>query len=109
MKKIVITVLIVSILCISGISYADSPIRKLGRGLANVATCVLEVPIRINEANEESGPIAAITWGVVNGLYRTCLRAVVGIYEVGTFIIPYPAHYEPIITDPEFFFEDMLV
>ena len=108
MKKILALMLIITILSISGASYADTMLKKLGRGIANIATCPIEIIYRIGEANTEDGPFAAFTWGVINGVYRTALRAVVGVYEVATFPIPFPAHYEPVIDDPEFFLEDGL-
>ena len=105
MKKVFI-LSIIAILLTASISYADSPLRKLGRGTANILTCPIEMFYRVGEANDESGPIAAMTWGVLNGIYRMGVRAVVGIYEVVTFPIPLPGDYQPIITDPEFFLEE---
>lgn len=87
---------------------ADTALKKLGRGISNVASSPLEVWKRISDVNNENGPIAAFTWGLLNGIFRTGIRAIVGIYEVVTFPIPLPKDYEPIITDPEFFFEEGL-
>jgi len=107
MKKIIALIIIISILFVSS-AYADTMLKKLGRGMANIITCPLEIPYRIGEANEESGPIAALTWGVLDGFFRVGMRMIVGGYEVITFPIPFPWDYEPIIDDPEFFFEDGL-
>ncbi len=106
MKKIVIFISIIAILFISSASYADTPLKKLGRGLSNVITCPIELPYRIGQANEESGPFAAFTWGVLDGVTRAAMRLVVGGYEIVTCLIPLPLYYEPIIDDPEFFLED---
>jgi len=84
-------------------SYADSPLKKLGRGAANIVTSPFEIPCRIGEANNEDGPFAAFTYGILNGIFRMGLRIVVGAYEIVTFPIPFPKDYGPVITDPEFF------
>lgn len=106
MKKILSLIVIISLVfsLTSRSVYADSALKKLGRGLCNIGTCPLEVLKRIADANEESGFIAGFTWGLLDGVWRTFVRGGVGVYEVVTFPIPLPEYYEPIITDPEFFF-----
>ena len=106
MKKLIIFVTIIAIVSISSMSYADTPIKKLGRGAANIGTCWLEVPKGISDANTESGPIAAMTFGLLEGIFNTCVRACVGVYETVTFLIPFPADYGPVLTDPEFFLSE---
>lgn len=81
--------------------FAQDPIRKLGRGLANLSTGFLEVPINIVDAAEEEGFIAATTYGLVRGLAMALLRTGIGVYETVTFLIPLPWRYEPIL-EPEF-------
>jgi len=105
-KKLVIFISVIALLFISSASHADTPVKKLGRGIANIFTCPIELPYRIGQANEEDGPFAAFTWGILEGICRTGMRLVVGVYEVISFPIPFPAYYEPIIDDPEFFLED---
>lgn len=107
MKKI-IAILVITLL-ISSVAFADGPVKKLGRGLANIVTCPLEILKGISDANTESGPIAAGTFGVLQGIFNTGLRAVIGVYEVVTFPIPIPRDYSPILTNPEFFLEDGLL
>jgi len=80
---------------------AQTPVRKFGRGLANIATGILELPLNIVDAADDEGYIAAVTYGVVKGLAMSVLRIGVGVYETATFIIPLPFHYEPIL-EPEF-------
>lgn len=106
MKKITAIISIMAILLISSTAYANGPIKKLGRGVANTITFAFEVPYRIGQANEDSGPVAACTWGLADGIARSGMRLVVGLYEVMTFPFPIPAYYDPIIEDPEFFFEE---
>lgn len=106
MRKVIFITSIAIIFCISSLSYADTPLKKLGRGVANIVSCPMEIINRVHLANEESGPLAGYTWGLLDGIYRTGLRALTGAYEVISFPFPLPKDYKPIITDPEFFFEE---
>lgn len=81
------------------------PLKKLGRGAANFLTFPYELFYRIGEVNKTDGPYAAFTFGVVKGLTMSVYRALIGTYEVLSFPLPIPEGYRPIITDPEFFFE----
>lgn len=102
-KSILITIVIIAFISGSFVpaAFAQTPIRKLGRGLANIFTGVLEVPLNIVSVAEEEGFVAATTYGVVKGLALTFLRTGVGFYETVTFLIPLPFHYEPVL-EPEF-------
>lgn len=82
------------------------PLRKLGRGLSNVITFPIEIPNRISDVNNTDGPMAGITYGLVKGVVMSMFRALIGVYEIGTFLIPLPGGYRPIIKDPEFILED---
>lgn len=81
------------------------PLKKLGRGLANCATFPIELPSQISNVNNADGPVAACSYGILKGVWCSIVRAVVGVYEVATFLIPLPPSYEPILTDPEFILE----
>ncbi|MFH1790758.1 MAG: exosortase system-associated protein, TIGR04073 family [Candidatus Omnitrophota bacterium] len=107
-KGLVIAVAIIFMAaCLTETSFAaNNMIKKLGRGIANVGTCPLEVFKGISDANDEDGFCAAITWGVLQGICKTVLRAGVGVYEIVTFPIPMPKDYDPILTDPEFFLSE---
>lgn len=92
--------------CASSVSGGDNgPLKKLGRGMANFLTFPFEIPYRIGETNKSDGPYAAFTYGFVKGLVMTGYRALIGTYEILSFPFPLPEGYKPIITDPEFFFE----
>ena len=106
MKKLIALICIISILSVGGVSYAGTPLEKLGRGAANIATSPLEVYFTVVDENKDNGPAAALTWGALKGLYRAVARAVVGVYEVATFPLPHPENYDPIIVDPEYLLED---
>ena len=66
------------------------PLEKLGRGIANVAFCVLELPMQWAEVTENHGAIAGITYGTLKGVYFVLVRGVVGVVEIVTFPIPLP-------------------
>jgi len=82
-------------------SFAQSPVRKLGRGLANTFFGFLEFPRNIVDVAEEDGALASITYGFAKGLAMSFLRTGIGVYETVTFLIPLPFRYEPIL-EPEF-------
>ena len=109
MKKVITLIAIICVFSLATLAYADTPLRKLGRGAANIITCPLEIPKGISDANAESGFIAAFTFGVIKGIFNTGMRGIVGAYEVVSFLIPIPQDYGPILTNPEFFFEDSML
>ena len=78
------------------------PLRKLGRGLANVVTGVLEIPIKMSAMNAERGPVAAISVGFISGAGAAITRTVAGVVESVTFLFPLPRYdYGPLVM-PEF-------
>lgn len=105
-KIIAVAVLITSIFT-SESAFAGTPFRKLGRGVCNVALCPLEIAKGISDANIESGYFAAVSWGLLQGVFNTAVRCIVGAYEIVTFPVPLPKDYEPILKNPEFFGEEM--
>lgn len=102
-KISLISVLILAVLSISVPCFADGITRKLGRGLANMATGFLEVPDNIVRVSEKDGWLAGITFGTMKGLAWAIVRTAVGAYETVTFFAPVPSGYEPIL-EPEFLF-----
>jgi len=107
MKKM-FTIIMVLFLILSTVhipAHADNALKKLGRGIANVFTFPFEVFKGIQDANVEHGYWAACSWGLVQGVAKGVVRALVGTYEIATFPIPLPRDYAPILTDPEFFGE----
>ena len=106
MKKSVVVIL--AFLLIFGLTmpaYCAGPITKLGRGFSNLLTFPCEVPWQIEQAGKQNGITAAWSYGILNGIFMAGVRAVVGAYEVATFPVPFPGNFEPILTDPEFFFK----
>lgn len=103
MKRFVVLVIIAGLtfLLVSP-AYTDDAIKKLGRGIANVAGSPLEFINGMRDAKAESGLLAGFTWGILQGTVNVVKRAVVGVYEIATFPIPIPKDYKPVLNDPEF-------
>ena len=81
----------------AGPGYLESASRKLGRGVANIATAPLEL-IRVPSiVNEDEGDIAAVTVGAIQGVGMVVIRALGGAVEVLTFPLPFPNHFEPLV------------
>jgi putative exosortase-associated protein (TIGR04073 family) len=107
MRKLLL-VLVAAIIISSLITspcFAQDPIRKLGRGLANSVTGLVEIPKNVILMSKNDNPALGLTWGWVKGAAVGLLRTAAGIYETVTFPIPAPADYEPMIS-PEFVFEE---
>ena len=102
MRKILICLIILSLLCMQN-SYAG-PAKKLGRGLANTFTGWLEIPFSIRENSQKHGYIAGGLYGIPIGVVKTAIRTLVGVYEVVTFALPFPEDFEHIV-EPEFVWE----
>ncbi len=71
-------------------------LRKLGRGMSNIITGALEVPLNIIEINKIDGGVAALTFGTTRGIWRFMVRSFfVGPWEVITFPVATEAIIEP--------------
>ena len=81
----------------------DGALRKLGRGIANIATCPVELLRTPELVGQRDGYTAALTVGVLQGLWRTVLRGLGGVFEIVTFYAEIPEGYDPLIM-PEFVF-----
>jgi len=100
---VLICLIMIGLIAVGTPCFAQDMLRKLGRGLGNVATGAFEIPKSVQETFYEEGPLAAGTYGVIDGISKFLLRTVVGVYEVVSFPIPFPADYAPIV-EPEFLF-----
>jgi putative exosortase-associated protein (TIGR04073 family) len=68
----------------------SGPFEKLGRGIANIAFGPLELVQQPLEVAQDKGNIAALTYGVLRGVGMTVARALVGVTDVVTFLMPLP-------------------
>ena len=73
------------------------PIDQLSRGVCNIAFGLLEIPINILRTTDEEGDMPGISKGVFLGIWRGCVREVVGVVETVTF----PFGWTPIV-EPEY-------
>ena len=74
--------------------------RKLGRGVSNMLTGWVELPRGVETVGRESGFMASLTWGVLQGAGTALARTAAGAAEIATFPIR-TNNDEPII-EPEY-------
>jgi putative exosortase-associated protein (TIGR04073 family) len=87
------------------LTIGNNPVRKLGRGLANIVSSPLEIPLGIVSVYEVDGAFAGSTVGTLYGLTAMLLRLAAGGVEVVTFPAPLPGvGYGPLV-EPEFLSE----
>ena len=84
-------------------TYAQGATRKLGRGIANVATAPLEMIRTPYFVSQRDGGVAGVTVGIVQGMWASLLRELAGVFEVATFMVPIPSKFEPLMS-PEFIY-----
>ena len=108
MPKKICFLLIIFQLCLLPVYARDyNPLSKFARGLFKVSMGWLEVPrqmVKVKEAESHgiSGELAGAFWGPLKGVTYFLGRAIVGSYEVATFLIP---TYKPLVM-PEYIFAD---
>ena len=69
------------------VDYSIEISQKLGRGLLNVISSPLEIPCTIRDDASEKGG-AGVATGLFKGIGLFARRVLVGVTEVGTFMIP---------------------
>lgn len=89
-------------LIFSPVCLAQDPLKKLGRGVANLTMGWLTFFSTIEDTGKADGVYAAVTYGILKGFAKAIQRTLVGAYETISFPIPYPKDYKPILTKPEF-------
>jgi putative exosortase-associated protein (TIGR04073 family) len=65
--------------------YGQSPVGKLGHGVANMATGWVELPKNVINISSDSNIFVGLTWGALRGAFETVSRTVVGAADVLTF------------------------
>ena len=85
--------------------FADGPLRKLGRGLTNLLTGIVEIPKKVILTSKKENLAKGLTSGFMKGVQEGMVRTASGLYETLTFTIPAPADFEPMV-NPEFVFEE---
>ena len=80
--------------------------KKLGRGIVNIVTGWVELPMNIYDTSvDTNNPLMGITYGTLKGLGMAVVRTGAGAYDTVTFLFPMPQDYSPIL-QPEFIFEE---
>jgi putative exosortase-associated protein (TIGR04073 family) len=83
-----------------------TPVRKLQRGFLNVALSPIDLSSEFQkEQNRETFPPSWVL-AIGRGSCYMVGRALTGVYEMVTFLVPYPAGYAPVLY-PEFTWEKL--
>jgi len=72
----------------SASTYPDRMGTKLGNGMANIITGVVEIPKAIINGNRKSGAAYAATAGLMTGMVHMMGRTLCGAADLVTFMIP---------------------
>lgn len=73
--------------------------------MANGLTGWLDFPKQIHMVSTEDNVYTGFTYGAAKGVGYAVLRTAAGVYETGTFFVPLPSDYEPVM-GPEFVWDD---
>src|SRR3989338_3793198 len=84
--------------------YMTGALRKLGRGIVNVASCPAELILTPELVGRKDGYLAALTVGILQGAWNGIVRGVVGATEVVTFFVEFPKQDFAPIVKPEFLY-----
>ncbi|MDD5282289.1 MAG: exosortase system-associated protein, TIGR04073 family [Candidatus Omnitrophica bacterium] len=79
--------------------WGGSPLHKLERGAINIITCPIELPASMLSVADEKGEIFGFFIGAAEGVFTALFRALSGIYDTATFLIP---SYSKPIMEPEY-------
>ncbi|MFA6281314.1 MAG: exosortase system-associated protein, TIGR04073 family [Candidatus Omnitrophota bacterium] len=77
-------------------------LTKLGRGVTNALTGVVEIPKQVYLVSMEKEPVTGATYGTAKGICYGLLRTAAGVYDTVAFAIP---PYDKPIMEPAFVFE----
>jgi putative exosortase-associated protein (TIGR04073 family) len=93
--------LVLLVFVYAGPADAQTAVRKMGRGLANMTTSFLEIPGQMVKETRAEGAGLGIPVGFAKGLGMIIPRVLVGVYEFLSAPFPAPEGYRPIL-HPEF-------
>lgn len=94
MKNMIQAVLMLSVLFLAvpnlalANEYPDKALEKLGTGLANAVTGVVEIPKTITIIGNRDGVIHGMTVGFLTGIANAVGRSLSGAFDIATFLIP---------------------
>lgn len=75
--------------------------RKFLRGIVNVLTGWLELPVQIYKVSANEGILHGASIGFLSGIGMTVVRTGAGAIDTALFLIPLPEDYRPLLK-PEF-------
>ena len=79
----------------AGVDYNVEISQKLGRGLLNALSSPLEIPCTMGDDIKDRGGVGIVT-GLFRGIGLFARRLLVGVTEVGTFVIPMEETLPPV-------------
>ena len=82
---------------------AEKMAVKFTRGLANTATCVVELPKQTILTVRDMGAAGYVV-GPAKGVIMTLYRGIIGMTEALFFLVPQPGYYDPMI-EPTYVWE----
>jgi putative exosortase-associated protein (TIGR04073 family) len=82
---------------------AEKMAVKFTRGLANTATCIVELPKQSMLTVRDMGGAGYLV-GPAKGVIMTLYRGIIGMTEARFFIVPQPGYYDPMI-EPSYVWE----
>ena len=85
-------------------SYMQGALRKLGRGIVNVASCPAELIRTPERVGRKDGYLSALTVGILQGAWNGVVRGVAGVAEAATFFVKFPKQDFAPIVQPEFLY-----
>ncbi len=75
--------------------YPDKVVEKLGNGLANAVTGVVEIPKTITIIGNRDGVVHGMTVGFLTGIANAVGRSLSGAFDIATFFIPTTPFVKP--------------
>lgn len=105
MKRILAIFIVSSIILHGAVIYAQeeddmaeefTANDKFTRGIVNIATCYLEVPMNVYETSKDENVVTGLLYGMTVGVAKSLVRLAIGAVELGTFPFePYSPLMEP--------------
>ncbi|MBI3999290.1 MAG: exosortase system-associated protein, TIGR04073 family [Candidatus Omnitrophica bacterium] len=80
-------------------SFYSAPIDRLNSGFINMVSGPFELVNQLREEIKRTNPVRALIPGIFRGVSWFVVREAVGIFEIGTFFVPWKPHLEPIDLD----------
>ena len=87
-------------------SQSGMMLHKLGRGVVNLFTGIVEIPKNMAREWKRTDPVTGLTVGFFKGLGWGWTRTIAGGYEILTSPFPAPPGYVPLM-EPEFVLTDI--